>query len=136
MNVIVLSGRFTAAPEMRSTPAGGILARFRIAHNEGYGEKQKTMFINVTVFGETAKRVCTYGKKGNRVEVKGRLDVGYYQKDGEDKEAWSIIADYIEYTDRPEKPEATPETRPLERPERKEKPEYEDLYVSDEELPF
>lgn len=128
MNVIVIDGRFTATPEARRTAGGADLARFRIAHNEGFGDKQKSMFINVTVFGEAAKRVCLYGKKGNRVQIKGRLDISYYTKDGEEKESLSIIADYIEYIDRPEKP--------AEPAERKEKPQYEDVYISDEELPF
>ena len=139
MNVIVINGRFTAAPEIRKTPSGGDLTRFRIAHNEGYGDTQKSMFINITAFGKTAQRVAMYGKKGNRVEVKGRLDISYYTKDGEEKEAVSIIAesvDLIDFEKQDTKPVATPESRPLERPETKGKPEYEDLYVSDEELPF
>lgn len=131
MNVIVINGRFTAAPEIRKTPSGGDLTRFRIAHNEGYGETQKPMFINVTAFGKTAQRVAMYGKTGKRVDVKGRLDISYYTKDGVEKEAWLIIAESVELIDFEKQ-----DTKPAERPETKGKPEYEDIYVSDEELPF
>ena len=123
MNICVLSGRFTDNPQTKKTSTGETMAAFTIAYNEGYGEKKRTEYYDVTAFGKIAERVGIFGKKGNRVQVSGKMEYTTYTKNDEKRKAFRIIANRIEYIDRPEEP-------------KKESKPYEDIYVSDEELPF
>lgn len=52
MNKVQLIGRLTKDPELRSTQNGTNVAKYTIAINTGYGEKQQTDFINVTTWGK------------------------------------------------------------------------------------
>jgi len=46
-NEVVLSGRLTADPELKTTPTGVFVTSFTIANDVGYGDKKKTNFINI-----------------------------------------------------------------------------------------
>ena len=54
-NLVVLSGRLTATPELKTTPNGVSVCSFAIANETGYGENKKTSFINVVAWRKTAK---------------------------------------------------------------------------------
>lgn len=53
-------------------------ANFDIAVNEGFGEKQKTTFIRVTLTRETAKSLHQYLVKGREVAVQGPITLKNY----------------------------------------------------------
>lgn len=87
INQVIITGRLGADPEIRNTGAGKPVASFRVASSESWtkdGEKkEKTEWVNVTVFREAMARfVEHYVKKGDRVLVRGAFRTRMYEKDG------------------------------------------------------
>ena len=68
MNSVIISGRLTRKPEL--VQGQKPYTRFDLAVDRG---RDKTDFINVTVFDKTAELVCEYCDKGIWVEVQGIL---------------------------------------------------------------
>lgn len=95
MNNVIISGNITRAPEMRYTSGEKSMAicRFTVAVNEGYGDKQRTSFIPVVVFGKSAENCEKYLTKGSKVLVKGHIQTGSYEKDGRTIYTTDVIAD-------------------------------------------
>jgi len=95
MNVVVLSGNLTKDPELRySTGANQTaICKFSIAVNDGFGDKKQTSFIPITVFGKAAENCENFLKKGSKVIVKGRIQTGSYEKNGQKVYTTDVIAD-------------------------------------------
>ena len=68
MNSVCLIGNLTRDPELRySTGANQTaICRFTLAVNDGYGEKQRTNFIPIVVFGKQAENCDSYMAKGRK----------------------------------------------------------------------
>ncbi len=64
---ITLSGRLGAAPSLRTTPKGTLVARFPVAVQR----EDKTVWHTVLAFGERAERAGSDLRKGQAVEVVG-----------------------------------------------------------------
>lgn len=99
MNSVVLIGNLTRDPELRySTGANQTaICRFTVAVNDGYGEKQRTSFIPIVVFGKQAENCDRYLAKGRKVAVNGRIQTGSYEKDGRTVYTTDVIANSVEF---------------------------------------
>lgn len=78
VNIVVIGGNLTKAPELKYTPKGTAVCAMRIACNESYrtatGEKRESvLFIDVTAWGRQAESCAEYLDKGSRVLVEGAL---------------------------------------------------------------
>lgn len=95
MNKVNLIGNLVANPELRYSngETQTAICRFRIAVNDGYGEKQRTSFIPITVFGKSAENCERYLAKGSKVAISGKIQTGSYDKDGVTVYTTDIIAD-------------------------------------------
>lgn len=79
MNKFLGSGNLTGDPDVKLTQAGKKLAKFRLAINDKYTSAsgntvEKTHYVNCTAFGTTAEIIGKYCRKGQRIEVEGKLD--------------------------------------------------------------
>lgn len=82
INSTVLVGRLTRDVELRATTSGQDVASFTIAV-DGNGTAAQTLFMNCTAWGNQAKFISTYCKKGFLIGVEGRLQQrSYDRKDG------------------------------------------------------
>lgn len=91
-------GRLTRDPETRYTPDGMGVCKFHIAIDDGYGEKKRTNFIPVTVFGKQAESCEKYLAKGRQVAVEGKIQTGSYEKqDGTKVYTTDVIAHRVEF---------------------------------------
>lgn len=77
-------GNLTRDPELRYSQNDVAICKFSVAINEGYGEKERTNFIPVTVFGKQAENCDKYLAKGRKVGIIGRLESGRYEKENGD----------------------------------------------------
>ncbi len=80
MNIVIISGRLTKKPELRSTTTTSV-CQFSLAVDNGKTNedgKRGVDFIECVCFGKTAENLCKYQDKGNYIEVKGRLQVSKY----------------------------------------------------------
>lgn len=75
MNKVMLVGRLTRDPELRSLPSGKPVANFTIATNEyrGAGNGERTEYHNAVAWDRLAEVCGQFLSKGQLVDVEGRL---------------------------------------------------------------
>ena len=96
MNFVALVGRTTKDFSVFETKNGMKVAKSTVAVDKGFGDKKKTSFIGITVFGKTAEFCDRYVKKGDAVELTGSIDTGSYKKsDGTTVYTTDILVDEI-----------------------------------------
>ncbi|HFN9469654.1 single-stranded DNA-binding protein [Staphylococcus aureus] len=101
LNRIVLVGRLTKDPELRSTPNGVNVGTFTLAVNRTFTNAQgerEVDFINVVVFKKQAENVKNYLSKGSLAGVDGRLQTRNYEnKDGQRVFVTEVVADSVQF---------------------------------------
>lgn len=100
INSVILSGRLTADPELKTTGSGISVTSFSVAVNRRYksGEDRKTDFITVVAWRSTAEFVTKYFKKGNLIGIEGSIQTRKYQdKDGNNRTAFEVIAERVHF---------------------------------------
>jgi single-strand DNA-binding protein len=97
-NVFSFTGTVGRDSEVRYAPSGLAVLSFTVANNIGFGEKQQTLWIQVTLFGKRAEgQLQNYLKKGQQVFVSGELTQREYQaKDGTTKTSLDLNANIID----------------------------------------
>ena len=78
-NKIIMMGRLTRNPELRTIPSGTPVCEFGVAADSGWGDNKKTCFIDVTVWGKQAEFVSKYFMKGDGIHIEGRLDFDIWE---------------------------------------------------------
>ncbi len=76
LNKVILMGRFTRDPELRSTPQGISTCSFTLAVDRNFarqGEERKADFINCVAWRQTAEFVSKYFKKGTLAAIEGSI---------------------------------------------------------------
>jgi single-strand DNA-binding protein len=82
MNKVLLVGRLTRDPELRTLPSGKPLATFVVATNEfrgGGGER--TEYHNVVAWDRLAEICGQFLSKGQMVDIEGRLQTRQWDDD-------------------------------------------------------
>jgi single-strand DNA-binding protein len=105
VNRVVLVGRLTRDPELRTTTTGKSVVDFsvavqkRVRPNDGSPDAD---FFRVSAWGQTAEYVANYLHKGRLVAVDGRLQSRKYTtSDGQNREVVEIVAESVQGLDRP-----------------------------------
>jgi single-strand DNA-binding protein len=83
MNKVLLTGRLTRDPELRSLASGSSVATFAVATNEFRGKngKERSEFHNVVVWDRLAQVCGQYLGKGQQVAIEGRLQTRQWDDD-------------------------------------------------------
>lgn len=100
-NIITMIGNLTDDPELRFLGSGTAVAKFRIASNRRWTDRdgqqqEETTFIDVNAWRDLGENVASSLKKGDRAIVIGRLRIRSYE--GQDKQtrwATEIEADEV-----------------------------------------
>jgi single-strand DNA-binding protein len=98
-NSVVISGRIAQDMELRSTGKDSV-ANIRLAHSAGKDASgnEKTVWIDVSLWGITAENTVKFLKKGDKVVVTGRLEQRTYtNKEGKDVTITEIKAFQLEF---------------------------------------
>lgn len=99
MNNVIISGRLTADPELKSTPNGVSVCTFIVAVDRATKDDAAD-FPVVVAWRQTAEFVAKYLSKGRRIIVKGEIRTRNYEdKDGNKRKATEIQADRVEFAD-------------------------------------
>lgn len=100
INSVVLMGRLTADPELRTTTTGKEVCSFSIAATRRGTEKDQnptTDFFDIVAWQGTAKFICDYFKKGATIVVQGRLQTrSYTDKYDQKRKVVEVVADSVE----------------------------------------
>ena len=102
LNVVVLSGRLTQDPELKTTANGISVCSFSIAVERRFksGEERQSDFINIVTWRSSAEFVSKYFKKGQMIAVRGSIQTRTYQdKDGNNRTAFEVVADDVQFAD-------------------------------------
>ena len=104
MNTINLIGRTTADPELRFTPSGTPVCKFRLAVNNPPrdGKEQPAMFVDVVSFGPQAEAIAEHVAKGRQLAVSGRLSYQQWDADdGSKRSKHEVVANQVDFLSRP-----------------------------------
>ncbi|MEY3808154.1 MAG: hypothetical protein RI893_1130 [Pseudomonadota bacterium] len=84
--------------EVRYLPNGTAVLNVNVANNQGFGDKQKTLFVRVALFGKRSEgQLQNYLKKGQQVFVSGELTQSEYRgNDGTTKTSLELNANIID----------------------------------------
>ena len=101
MNKVVLVGRLTRDPEVRSTSSGSNTARFTVAVNRNFRNKDGQYdadFVSCVAFRNTADFVSKFFKKGSMIGLEGRIQTGSYDaQDGSKRYTTDVVVDNVEF---------------------------------------
>lgn len=106
LNRVILIGRLTRDPELRTTNTGKSVVSFSIAVQKRLKPQNPSDpdadFFRVTAWGQTAEFVSNYMSKGRLVAVDGRLETRkFVDNTGANREVVEVIADNVNGLDRP-----------------------------------
>ena len=101
-NLVVLTGRLTSDPELKTTQSNVSVTSFCIAVQRRYksGEEPITDFINIVAWRNTAEFVAKYFKKGNMIGIEGSIQTRKYtDKDGNNRVAFEVLAGNVQFVE-------------------------------------
>lgn len=107
LNKVMVIGRVTKTPELRTTPSGQNVTTFNVATNRQYtdssGQKQdRAEFHTVVAWGKLAEICCQYLTKGRRIFIEGRLQTrDWVGQDGLRRYTTEIISENMIMLDSP-----------------------------------
>lgn len=102
LNVVVLTGRLTADPELKTTSSGVSVCSFSVAVERRYrsGEDREADFINIVAWRSSAEFVSKYFKKGQMIAIEGSIQTRKYQdKEGNNRTAFEVLANNVQFAD-------------------------------------
>ena len=100
---ITLIGNLVDDPELRFTPSGAAVAKFRVASTPRFLDKQtnewkdgESLFLTCNVWRQAAENVAESLQRGMRVIVTGRLKQRNYEtKEGEKRTVYEVEVDDV-----------------------------------------
>ncbi len=106
VNKVILIGNVGKEPEIRHLESGSALARFSLATNESYKDKngewqQVTEWHNIIMWRALAERVERSVRKGSTLYLEGKLTTRKWQdSDGNDKYTTEVVANTFRILDK------------------------------------
>lgn len=100
MNSVILVGRLTRDPELRTTPNGIATCQISLAVNgiPNQNGERTTDFINVVVWRRQAENVAKFCQKGSQVGVEGKIHTRSYDaNDGSKRYVTEVVASNITF---------------------------------------
>lgn len=158
MNKIMLVGRLSKDPELRSTSAGFNTTNFSVAVSRNFKNKEgkyEADFLQCVAFRNQADFVSKYFKKGSLISVEGRVQTRNYDaQDGTKRYVTEVIVENVEfvggknesssqstnngyYSDAPANDDVQVDSQEVEIPSSEPYENYSDeVSLSDNDLPF
>lgn len=103
INNYVGVGRLTADPELKYSPSGVAVCRFRLAINRSFKNEQgqqQADFINCIAWRKQAENVANFLKKGSLAGITGSIQTGSYDgQDGRKVYTWEVNCNNVQFLD-------------------------------------
>ena len=107
LNKVLLVGRLTADPQVRTTPGGQAVTTLGVATGRTWTDKngqrqEETEFHNVVIWGRQAEIAGQYLRKGTMVLIEGRLRTrGWTDKNGQQRRTTEVMSERMQLGPRP-----------------------------------
>jgi single-strand DNA-binding protein len=101
VNKVILIGNLGKDPEFRKLESGAAVARFSVATNENYKDKNgewqsQTEWHDVVAWRNLAEKAEASLKKGSTVYVEGKLSTRSWEdQEGNKKRTTEVVASYL-----------------------------------------
>lgn len=96
MNKVILSNTRLVRDVDVKVSNGLVIAKFTVACNRTFN-KEKSDFINCVAFGKRAETIAQYFTKGSLINLEGRIQTGFYEKDGQKIYTFEVVAENFEF---------------------------------------
>ncbi len=146
LNKVILVGRLTKDPELRTTQNNIPVVSFTLAVNRPFQAQDQTQdnrqtadFINCVIWRRAAENVAKYTQKGSMVAVDGRLQTrDYTDRDNVKRYVTEVVCDSVTFLDSKSQNEnQNIPNRPNERNQSyNQGPSDADLPLIEDDLPF
>ncbi len=96
LNKVILIGRFTREPELRSTAQGASTCNFSLAVDRNYqgtGGERQTDFINCVAWRGTAEFISKHFDKGSLICVEGSIQTRSWLEAEKTRYATEVVVD-------------------------------------------
>lgn len=102
MNKVILIGRLTKDPELRTTTSGTATTSFTVAVDRNFVNQQtgqrEADFINCVAWRKQAENISRYCSKGSQVAVEGKIQTRSYDaQDGSKRYVTEVICDNVTF---------------------------------------
>ena len=105
INKVIIIGNLGADPETRYVPSGAAVCNFNVAVSESWKDKstgeikERTEWVSVEVWGNTAEACAKYLSKGKQCYVEGKLQTDSWddKTSGEKKYRTKVRADNVQF---------------------------------------
>lgn len=102
-NKVILGGRLTADPELKTTQSGIAVTAFSVAVNRRYSktaEQQQADFINCVAWRQQAELISRYFRKGSSICVVGTLQSrSWTDQQGQKRYITEVVVDEVNFVD-------------------------------------
>lgn len=116
LNKVILIGRFTRDPELRSTPQGTSTCSFSLAVDRNYqsaGGERQADFINCIAWRQTAEFISKYFQKGNQICVEGSIQTrSWKDNEGNNRYATEVVVDRSYFVESKKSAQAATQAEP------------------------
>lgn len=110
MNKYFFTGNLTKDCRLGATPAGKTVCNFTVAVTDGYGDHEKTEYVDCSLFGKRAEgKLPGFLVKGQKVLIEGRPTLNKREHQGKFYANISVFVEDVELIGA-KKQEAEPET--------------------------
>ena len=103
MNKIILMGRLVADPEQHTFPGenANTVANFRLAVDRRFKREgqPEADFFRCQAWGKTAETIMKFCKKGTKILIEGRIQLGTYEKDGQKFGTTDVVVENFEFAE-------------------------------------
>ena len=107
LNKVFLLGNLVRDPDLRGLPSGQSVCELRMAVSRrfvsnGGQETEETCFVDVVVWGKSAKNCKQYLTKGSQVMVEGRLQLDQWEdrNGGGMRSRLRVVAEQVQFLNR------------------------------------
>ena len=139
LNKVILGGRLTADPELKTTPSGVSVTTFTIAVNRR-GKDAPADFFDAVAWRQTAEFITKYFSKGNAICIVGTLQKRFWEtSNGEKRHVVEVVVDEALFVDSKSDAQGASDTSADQTPAptftKPVEPKFEEL-KTDDDLPF
>src|SRR5574344_1614273 len=111
MNNVNIIGNITKDIELKYTQNNKAVTTVTLAVNEGYGDNQKTYFIDVQIWENQAENLAKYCSKGSKIAVSGKLIQQTWEHEGKKQSKVLVQANNVMFLDSKKEVQASKESQ-------------------------